>query len=67
MGDLFQHKIVCTKKYESLNMHNPLQTVMFYDDFILKLHPDWQSDNKRVLESLKKTSENIWINNCHYR
>ena len=53
MGDLFPHKVTYAKKYESLNVRKQFQPVMFYDNDLLKLYPDLQTDNERMLESLK--------------
>lgn len=54
MCDLFPHKMVYAKKYESLNVIKQFQPVLFYDDFTLKLHPDRQSDNEQMLNLLEK-------------
>lgn len=52
MGDLFPHKIAYTKKYESLTVRQQFHPILFYDDHVLELHPDWQEDNKKMLEAL---------------
>lgn len=53
MGDLFPHKIAYAKKYESLTVRQQFQPVMFYDEFVLELNPDWKDDNNRMLEALE--------------
>ncbi len=53
MGELFPNKIAYAKKYESLNVRKQFQPFLLYDDHVLELHPDWQADNKRMLESLE--------------
>ena len=53
MGDLFPHKIAYAKKYESLTVRHQFQPVLFYDEFVLELHPDWKDDNNRMLEDLE--------------
>lgn len=53
MGTLFPHKIAYAKKYESLTVGQQFQPVLFYDDFVLELNPDWKEDNNRMLEALK--------------
>ena len=57
MSDLFPHKIAYAKKYESLTVRQQFQPVLFYDDFVLELHPDWQEDNKKMLEALRSHRE----------
>lgn len=57
MGDLFPHKIAYAKKYESLTVRQQFQPVLFYDDFVLELHPDWEEDNKKMLEALRSHRE----------
>lgn len=53
MGDLFPNNISFAKKYESLTVRKQFQPVLFYDEFVLELHPDWKDDNKKMLEALK--------------
>lgn len=53
MGELFPHKIAYAKKYESLTVHQQFQPIFFYDKFVLELHPDWEEDNKNMLEALR--------------
>lgn len=53
MGDLFPYKIAYAKKYESLTVRQQFQPVMFYDEFVLELNPDWKDDNNRMLEALE--------------
>lgn len=57
MGNLFPHKIVYAKKYESLTVRKQFQPVLFYDEFVVKLHPDWEEDNKKMLEALRSHRE----------
>lgn len=52
MGDLFPHKVAYAKKYESLTVRQQFQPILFYDNYVLELHPDWQEDNKKMLEAL---------------
>lgn len=40
MGDLFPHKIAYAQKYDSLAVHQQFQPILFYDDYVLDLHPD---------------------------
>jgi len=53
MGDLFPHRIAYAKKYESLTVRQQFQPVLFYDEAVLELHPDWEDDNKKMLEALR--------------
>lgn len=53
MRDLFPHKIAYAKKYESLTVRQQFQPVLFYDEFVLELNPDWRDDNIRMLEDLE--------------
>lgn len=57
MGDLFPHKMAYAKKYESLTVRQQFQPVLFYEDYVLEMHPDWQEDNEKMLEALKKQRE----------
>ena len=57
MGDLFPHKIAYAKKYESLKVRQQFQPVLFYDDSILESHPDWQEDNEKLLEAIRRHRE----------
>lgn len=61
MGDLFPHKIAYAKKYESLTVRKQFQPVLFYDDFVLELHPDWKEDNEKMLEALQTHREIMGI------
>ena len=54
MGDLFPHKMAYAKKYESLTVRKQFQPILFYDDYVLELHPDWQEDNEKMLAKLEK-------------
>ena len=51
MGSLFPHKIAYAKKYEALTVRQQFQPVLFYDKFVLELHPDWEENNKKMLEA----------------
>lgn len=53
MGELFPHKIAYAKKYESLTVRQQFQPVLFYDEHVLELHPDWEEDNMKMLEALR--------------
>ena len=53
MGDLFPHKIAYAKKYESLTVIKQFQPVLFYDEFVLELNPEWKDDNIKMLEALE--------------
>lgn len=53
MSALFPDKVAYAKKYESLTVRKQFQPVMFYDDFALELHPDWQKDNIKMLETIE--------------
>ena len=57
MGDLFPHKMAYAKKYESLTVRQQFQPVLFYEDYVLEIHPDWQEDNEKMLAALKKQRE----------
>ena len=54
MGDLFPHKMAYAKKYESLTVRQQFQPVLFYEDYVLEIHPDWQEDNEKMLAALEK-------------
>ena len=54
MGDLFPHKMAYAKKYESLTVRKQFQPILFYDDYVLELYPDWQEDNEKMLAKLEK-------------
>ena len=60
MGMLFPHKVAYAKKYESLTVRKQFQPVMYYDDFVLEVHPDWQKDNIKNVGSNSKPSQNFW-------
>ena len=49
------------KKYESLTVRQQFQPVLFYDDFVLGLHPDWQKDNEKMLEALRSQRDVLGI------
>ncbi|MBP3313462.1 MAG: ATP-binding protein [Oscillospiraceae bacterium] len=53
MGDLFPHKIAYAKKYESLTVRQQFKPVLFYDESVIELHPDWKEDNRKMLEALR--------------
>ncbi len=53
MGMLFPHKVAYAKKYESLTVRKQFQPVMYYDDFVLEVHPDWQKDNIKMWEAIQ--------------
>ena len=53
MGMLFPHKVAYAKKYESLTVRKQFQPVMYYDDFVLEVHPDWQKDNIKCGKQFK--------------
>lgn len=53
MGDLFPHKIAYAKKYESLTVRKQFQPVLFFDEFVLELNPEWKDDNIKILEALE--------------
>ena len=57
MGDLFPHKMAYAKKYESLTVRQQFQPVLFYEDYVLEIHPDWQEDNEKMLAALKNQRE----------
>ncbi len=57
MGDLFPHKMAYAKKYESLTVRQQFQPVLFYEDYVLEIHPDWQEDNEKMLAALEKQRE----------
>ena len=54
MGDLFPHKMAYAKKYESLTVRQQFEPVLFYEDYVLEIHPDWQEDNEKMLAALEK-------------
>lgn len=54
MGDLFPHKMAYAKKYESLTVRQQFQPILFYEDYVLEIHPDWQEDNEKMLAALEK-------------
>ena len=53
MGELFPHKIAYAKKYESLSVRQQFQPVFFYDESVLRSHPDWEENNRKMLEALR--------------
>lgn len=53
MGMLFPHKVAYAKKYESLTVRKQFQPVMYYDDFVLEVHPDWQKDDIKMWEAIQ--------------
>ena len=57
MGSLFPHKMAYAKKYEMLEVRKQFQPVVFYNDSILELHPDWKEDNDKMLDSIQKHRE----------
>ncbi|MBQ3194522.1 MAG: ATP-binding protein [Oscillospiraceae bacterium] len=57
MGDLFPHRMVYAKKYEALTVRRQFHPVLFYDDYVLELHPNWEEDNKIMLAALRKQRE----------
>lgn len=61
MGDLFPYKMVYAKKYESLTVRQQFQPVLFYEDYVLEIHPEWQEDNKKMLEAIEKQRKILGI------
>lgn len=53
MGKLFPDKVVYAKKYESLTVLKQFQPIYFYDDDVLKFHPDWAERNKSIFETIR--------------
>ena len=53
MGALFPYKVAYAKKYESLTVRKQFQPVMFYDDFVLETHPDWQEHNIKMMKAIQ--------------
>ena len=54
MGTIFPNKIAYAKKYESLTVNRQFTPVFYYSDDVLELHPDWQEENNKMLDALKK-------------
>lgn len=61
MGDLFPDEMVYAKKYESLIVHSQFYPTLFYDDALLKIHPDWKEDNERMLAATQRHQELLGI------
>ena len=57
MGRLFPQKVAYAKKYEALTVQRQFQPVQYYDDAVLKLHPDLKEDNSRLLRALQNHRE----------
>ena len=53
MEALFPDKMAYAKKNESLTVRKQFQPVMYYDDFVLKAHPDLQEDNIKIWEAIQ--------------
>lgn len=54
MGELFPHKMVYAKKYESLTVQQQFQPILFYEDYVLETNPDLEEDNKKMLAAIKE-------------
>ena len=54
MKSLFPNNFVYAKKYESLTVLKQFYPVYFYDESILKSHPDLKSENEDMLVSVKR-------------
>ena len=54
MGTIFPNKIAYAKKYESLTVNRQFTPVFYYSDDVLEIHPDWQEENNKMLDTLKK-------------
>ena len=53
--------MVYAKKYESLIVHSQFYPTLFYDDALLKIHPDWKEDNERMLAATQRHQELLGI------
>lgn len=54
MGDLFPDKLAYAKKYESLTVLKQFNPILFYDEWSLKLNPEFEEENTKFF---KKTEE----------
>lgn len=61
MGELFPDKLIYAKKYESLAVRKQFHPAVFYDETILEAHPDWQEQNKILLNSLRNHRKALGI------
>lgn len=53
MGSLLPDKLSYAKKYESLTVRRQFNPILFYDDAILEIHPDWQKKSDKIFEKLR--------------
>ncbi len=53
MGSLLPDKLSYAKKYESLTVRRQFNPILFYDDAVLEIHPDWQEENAKIFERLR--------------
>ena len=53
MNSLFPEKMIYAKKYESLTVLRQFQPVVYYDENVLKAHPEWKDKNRKMLENLR--------------
>lgn len=61
MGSLFPNKFAYAKKYESLTVRRQFCPVLFYDDAVLELHPDWKNENDKMFAARQKNQEIMGI------
>lgn len=61
MGDLFPYKMAYAKKYEALTVQRQFNPIHFYEDEVLKLYPDWQEENEKMLAKLQKQREVLGV------
>lgn len=61
MGDLFPNKVAYAKKYELLTVKKQFEPILFYDEDVLELHPDWKEDNERYFKALQQQRQTFGI------
>lgn len=53
MGELFPDQMSYAKKYESLTVRRQFNPVLFYDQSMLEVHPEWNDENKKIFASMR--------------
>ena len=53
MGELFPHKIVYAKKYESLTVRKQFQPVLCFDNTFSATYPGWENDNEEMVKRIR--------------
>lgn len=56
-GEMFPNMFVYAKKYEALTVLKQFHPSFFFDEGILKAHPDWEDQNRKIISSIKQHQE----------